>query len=216
LAIGPILFFSLATLWGAQGLFHWQAPGYLFLFPLLAETALQFKNSRFGRLWLKASVAAFLAMLFLLGTQTATGWMNSAFPTLFSSGDPTLEALDWRDIVPELAERSLLDSPAKFVVAGHWIDAGKLDYALGGRLPVLCLDQAPHHFAYMHDQASFKGQDALIIGRKQTIDTAMRYVPYFDSITPLGTLPVHRHGRTEIELVLFYAHDYKGDYPLPY
>lgn len=219
LALGPILLFSLVSLWGAQGLFHWQAPGYLFAFPLLGEIvakALNHHYSRWVQRWLKSSAIALLFMLLILGTQAAGGWMNSAFPTVVSAGDPTLEALDWRSIVPLLAEKRLLDSPETFVVAGHWIDAGKLDYALGGKLPVLCLNQAPHHFAYLHNPADFKGQDALIIGRKQVMDEAAAYLPYFDSVSLLGTLPVQRHGRTEMELALFYARNFKGYYPLPY
>ena len=35
LAILPIAIFTITPLWGGRGLPHWQAPGYLFLFPLL-------------------------------------------------------------------------------------------------------------------------------------------------------------------------------------
>jgi hypothetical protein len=218
LAAGPIVLFSLVTLWGGQGLFHWQAPGYLFLFPLLGEAAAAASRRRDRRIsgWLKGSVLAFLLLVVLLGSQTATGWMGNSFPGLFAAGDPTLEALDWRGIAPQLAERGLLDSRAGFVVSGHWIDAGKIDYALGGRMPVLCLSDSPHHFAFRAAAGGFKDQDALIIGRKQTIGDGAAYAPYFAAITPLGTLPVQRHGRTEFELVLLYASKFKGDYPLPY
>ncbi|MDR3566016.1 MAG: glycosyltransferase family 39 protein [Negativicutes bacterium] len=218
LAIGPIATFSLIALWGGQGLFHWQAPGYLFLFPLLGDMAAKAadKGSQLVRWWLRGSVAAFLAILLLLGSQTATGWMGDTFPDLFPAGDPTLEALDWRDIAPTLAAKGLLNSSAGFVVSGNWIDAGKLDYALGGRLPVLCLDQSPHQFAFKSAAKDYQGQDALIIGRRQVIGDAVAFAPYFDAITPLGTVPVRRHGRTEFELNLFYASNFKGHYPLPY
>lgn len=218
LAAGPIVLFSLVTLWGGQGLFHWQAPGYLFLFPLLGEAAAAASSSgsRLVGWWLRGSALTFLLLLVLLGSQTATGWMADSFPKLFPSGDPTLEALDWRDIAPQLAERGLLDSRAGFVVSSHWIDAGKIDYALGGRLPVLCLNDAPHHFAFRFSPAAFRDQDALIIGRKQVVGDGTAYAPYFAAITPLGTLPVQRQDRTEFELVLFYASKFKGNYPLPY
>ena len=218
LAAEPIVLFSLVTLWGGQGLFHWQAPGYLFLFPLLGEAAATSvgRSARMMQGWLKASALTFLLLLLLLGSQTATGWMADYYPRVFQAGDPTLEALDWRDITSLLDQRGLLDSQAGFVVSGHWIDAGKTDYALGGRLPVLCLSSAPHHFAFKNDPSTFRGQDALIIGRKQIIGDAAAYAPYFTTITPLGTLPVQRHGRDEFELVLFYASEFKGHYPLPY
>lgn len=218
LALGPITLFTLATLWGAQGLFHWQAPGYLFVFPLLGETVAQalHRRSRLVKRWLEFSSVAFIAIILLLGSHTATGWMNSAFPGLFSGGDPSLEALDWRDVPPRLTEEGYSPSGATFVITGHWIDAGKLDYALGGRLPVLCLSDAPHHFAFMYHPSVFEGQDALIIGRSHIIGDAAAYRPWFDSVTPLPPLAVTRGGRTEIELVAFYARNFHGNYPLPY
>ena len=191
LALGPIVLFTAITFWGAQGLFHWQAPGYLFLFPLLGDAIVR-KNRLLRRTvqrWLATSAAVFLLLLAILGTQTATGWMKTTFPHMFTAGDPTLEALDWRGITPQLAADGLLKPPVQFIVAGHWIDAGKVDYALGGRLPVLCLSNEPHHFAFIHHPADFKGQDALIIGRRDVIHDAAAYLPYFDSITYQGVVP---------------------------
>ncbi len=214
LAVGPIVLFTLAAAWGAQGLFHWQAPGYLFLFPLLGETIAARAHRRLVRRWTAGAVACFLAITLLLGSHTATGWLKNIAPALFAAGDPTVEALDWREL-PATVVALPPAGPVSFIVAGHWIDAAKIDYALGGRLPVLCLSDAPHHFAFLHGQGAYIGGDALIVGRQENLRAAAVYHPYFAAIEPLGAANIRRGGRTEVDLVMFYARGYKG-YPLPY
>jgi 4-amino-4-deoxy-L-arabinose transferase and related glycosyltransferases of PMT family len=214
LAVGPIALFTLATLWGAQGLFHWQAPGYLFLFPLLGEAIAFNIRRRLVRRWAAGSLACFLAIALLLGSHTATGWLKSIAPSLFAAGDPTVEALDWREL-PALVENLPPAGQISFIATRHWIDAAKIDYALGGRIPILCLSNSPHHFAFQHGTNSYIGGDALLIGRQDIIGDAAVYRPYFSSITPLGTAAIHRGDHTEIALAVFHARGFKG-YPLPF
>ncbi len=223
LAAGPIVLFTGATLWGAQGLFHWQAPGYLMAFPLLGREIadrLQ-RTSAMAKWWLRRSLGIFIVIVLLIGSHTATGWMREVFPGWFTAGDPTLEALDWRALGPALVKMGAMESldqtAGRFVVTRHWIDAGKIDYALGGRLPVLCLNQDPHHFAFKYRPEDFKGRDALLIGRTPIMNNAKTaFGPYFDSVERLGVIPIGRHGKAEMELVVFRARKYHGLYPLPY
>ncbi|QJW46765.1 glycosyltransferase family 39 protein [bacterium BFN5] len=170
LGIGPILLFTIATLWGAQGLFHWQAPGYLFAMPLLGHAVAGWveRGSIIARVWLSTSMTVFLLLVTVLGSHTATGWMRQVQPQWFQSGDPTIEALDWQDLAG-----GMINYKAQFIVAPHWIDAGKIDYALGGGLPVLCLNNQPHHFAYLHTMADYRGKDALIVGRKDSVAASL-------------------------------------------
>ena len=219
LAIGPIALFTVATLWGAQGLFHWQAPGYLFAMPLLGRAAAGWveRDKGIARGWLTASVVIFLLLVAVVGSHTANGWIRHIQPQWFKAGDPTTEALDWQTVPEYLKQQGLLDSRAQFIVAAHWIDAGKLDYALGGKLPVLCLSNQPHHFAFLHKLADLRGKDALIIGRKAIIEAAMPlYRPHFAAITFVGMVPVTRAGIAEFNLVVYYARDFNGAFPLPY
>jgi len=218
LSVLPILFFTVATLWGAQGLFHWQAPGYLFLFPLLGEKiviAIK-RGSRKTKWWLKSSAATFIILVTLLASHTATGWLHTVFPQLSAKNDPTLEALDWHDIEKPLSPHGLLNAPVGFIVTNSWIDGGKIDYALGGHLPVLTLNDAPHHFAFIHTLSDYQGQDALIIGQPKYIQDAAQYQPYFESITALDKIPIKRNGHDEIELSVYYAKNFNGQFPLPY
>lgn len=222
LALGPIMIFTGLTLVGGQGLFHWQAPGYLFLFPLLGKVVAEQAAQRQGiKTWLKASITLYLLILLILGSHTATGWMKNVIPQAFVKGDPTWEALDWRSLPTGLAKQELLDSFQKstgnFIVASHWIDAGKIGYALGNDYAVLCLDDSPHHFAFRFQPSAFAGRDALLIGRMQNMgDAVKKYGPYFDSVEPLAPLPIRRNGQSEFDLVLFYGHNFHGHFPLPY
>src|SRR5215813_2122816 len=55
LAAPPILLFTVAALWG-KPLFHWAAPGYLMLVPMLGEAiARRRQTSRLARIWLGAT-----------------------------------------------------------------------------------------------------------------------------------------------------------------
>lgn len=219
IAIGPIALFTLATLWGAQGLFHWQAPGYLLAFPLLGAAVARkiAQKSKPVRWWLNSSSAIFLAVVLVLGSHTATGWLCVAVPQWFINGDPTAEAIDWHDLAAYLKEKRVLEEDNLFIVSADWIDAGKIDYILGGKLPVLCLNDSPHHFAFLHNQAVFQGQNAILIGRSQVIEDAVKlYQPYFETIVPYGELPITRAGRPELPVVLYYGRGFRADFPLPY
>ncbi len=113
----PIVLFTAVSLWAPVGNhFHWQAPGYLMLFPLLGcaaarggENLFSLSNSRWKRYGV---VCALLAVLSLGGiiTHAATGW---AWPVLQRVGialseeseDPTLELLDWKPLEEYLRSR---------------------------------------------------------------------------------------------------------------
>jgi len=222
LAASPILLFTLSSLWqdGKALLFHWQAPGYLMLFPLLGEAvadALKRDNRRV-RAWLFASVILFILLASVAVSHTATGWLRTAAPQWFAHGDPSLDVLDWRELPAALAAQELLDKPNRFIAAPNWIDAGKIGYSLPANLPLLCLNsKEPHHYAFIHDHRRFKGQDALFIARKDIIDKSVeQYRPYFTSIQPLGSVWLHRQGIPALELSVYLATAYSGTYPLPY
>ncbi|MBP2637504.1 MAG: dolichyl-phosphate-mannose-protein mannosyltransferase [Firmicutes bacterium] len=220
LAAGPIVLFTIATLWGAQGLYHWQAPGYLLVFPLLGQAVtgwIQFAR-RSVRRWLTFSAAAFLLIVVILGSHTATGWIKTAEPGWFAKEDPSWEALNWSNLPGTVAEKGLLDKTynVDFLVARHWIDAGKVDYAFGGKLPLMCLDDEAHHFAFMHNPAAFRGQNALIIGQRNMADIEKEMAPYFDTIEFKGNLPIYRRGQAEFDVAVYYAKNFKGYYPMKY
>lgn len=215
LASVPLLLFTLVPLWGSRGLPHWQAPGYLMLFPLLgAATARALaEGSRRARRWLAFSIAAPLVVIPLLAAHVATGWLETVVPAAFHDGDPTVEMLDWTELRAAVAAEDL--PPGGFVVSVRWLQAGKIDAALGGDRPVLVFTHDPRNFAFQHDQRAFLGQDALIIGPPEAVAEAVAgYAAYFAAFDPPRPVALHRGGRVAIELAMVRAHSFRRPYPL--
>lgn len=210
LAVGPVAAFSLIGLW-TQVLPHWPAIGWLFAFPLLGDriARLELRWPRAPRR-IAAATAAFLAcVVALAATQAATGWLDRRLPALAAS-DPTLDLLDWRDLKP-VAEALQLRRRGIMVATISWIDAGKVDYALGGTLPVLCLSHDPRHFAFMHDLHSLVGRNAFIVAATSRGDWLRLAGPYFDRIEPTEDVVLRRAGRPALALHTAYGYGFRGN-----
>jgi hypothetical protein len=223
-AILPVIVFTAASLWAPLGWhFHWQAPGYLMLFPLLGAATVRWVEShRHGiGAWLLGSALVTAAVMLVLATQSSTGWLrifvpDSLWPSLEGISDPTLEGLDWNALRDRVSEEGWLDADRLFVVAPQWHVAGKVDVQLGRDLPVVCLCEDPRNIAFGWDHKDFAGWDALIVIPPGYVpDPEGTYGPYFASLQPLEPVTVLRGGQPAIELRLYYATGYDGDYPLP-
>lgn len=212
LAAGPVLFFTAAALF-APGLPHWPMPGWLFAFPLLGD-ALAALTVRYPRpLRWAAIFAAAVALLLAVALvrQAATGAVSRAWPALFAKQDWTLELLDWTELASLLAERRLLDPQTPAVAAAFWTEAGKLDYALGGTIPVLCLCRKPQQFAFGPDPERFVGRDMILLGTapvlaKHGSDVFRR----FKRVELLAPAFLHRGGTPALEILLFRGVDFRG------
>jgi 4-amino-4-deoxy-L-arabinose transferase-like glycosyltransferase len=208
LAIGPIAVFTVVAFSGVRTLPHWSAPGYLMLFPLLgAEIAPRLAcGQRQVRHWLAASATSVAIILAAVMALTRLPWPPIALPGTAPIPDPLLESIVWSDLARELAARGLLGRHRLFVTATRWHEAGKIDYALGGRLPVLCLCRDPREYGLLYATASYLGQDALIIGRdlsKEHVQAA--YAASFANIEQLPAIAITRAGSQAFELSLFLA-----------
>ncbi len=191
LAIGPIAVFTLATLW-APGLPHWTAPGWLMAMPLAGAVAAGWA-ARGPRLMMDAAVvAAGLTGLFIVGAagQVMTGWLTRLVPAL-ASADVTRDVVDWRELRPALERNGLL-VPGTVVAAPHWIEAGKVSYALGPDVTVLCLCDRPQHFAYRYDLSNYAGRDVVLVARGRGPGSDTRFSRYFDTVEPVPP-PVEIH-----------------------
>ena len=218
LALPPILLFTIIPLWGNHNLPHWTMPGWFFAFPLLGQRlAAGHVGSSGLRRWAAGSAGALLVLLLITGSHAATGWIRLAAPDLFKAGDPTLEAFDWTRLASADALQSGRPGGPAFVVTTRWFDGGKVDQALGGRLPVLVLSSDPRQFAFTYDERDFLGKDAVIVARAADADaTATRLAPYFDRILARQAISLGRSGMDEIDLVLIRASHFRLVYPLPY
>ncbi len=124
LAAPPIVAFALVALWSSHRvLFHWAAPGYLMLFPLLG--AWLAARPRLAVRGLAATAAIVLAGVLTVATDVRFDWLHAAF-----ARDPIIEAIDWTSVRDELHARGLLP-PGTVVGVPDWRDAGKIAYALG-------------------------------------------------------------------------------------
>ncbi len=91
---------------------------------------------------------------------TGCRWRSAIFG---SARTPALAAVDWTSLRQELDKRGLLDRPGLVVAATRWLDAGKIDYALGGRVPVICLGSDPREYGIIAPVAEYAGADVLIV-----------------------------------------------------
>ena len=220
----PIFVFTIAALWAPLGWhFHWQAPGYLLLFPLLGSLILEQLNrgDRGTRIFLFASAVGIVAIVLVLVSQAMTGWMRYLVPSPLAPivkqiNDPTVEGHDWKEVREAVRKRGLLTKQRLFAVGGQWFEAGKVDVQLGRNLPVVCLCEDPRNIAFGWDHRNFAGWDALIIGTDHYVGAAERiYGPYFRKIELLERVDIYRGGAIVVTIPIFYATDYYRPYPLP-
>ena len=199
LAIGPIALFALQPLWSVV-LPHWPAIGWTFAFPLLGELLARLERTRVRLLrWSACMSAAFLVLLFSLAiSQARTGWIER-FAHALAANDPTVDVLDWRGLKGALAKRGLLQ-PGIVLATVSWIDAGKVDYALAGDVPVLCLSQNCRQFAFLRDPCAFEGRNAIIVANARRVEWRRLAEPYFRRVEPLADLALMRAGKPAIML----------------
>lgn len=215
LGAGPVVAFTLIALGGDPGLPHWQAPGYLMLFPILgAAVATRIeRGDAVARRWLRWSVWSFILFVGVLATQTANGWMERVAPSLFSKGDPTTDMISWRALRPTLDAKGML-AHGEFLAAPSWIQAGQAALGVGPDIPVLCLCADPHQFYYMNDDRNFLGRDAVFVKKiKPNEDVAAVYAPYFDSFATADTLVIRRAGAPVISVGIYRARGFRKLFP---
>jgi len=201
LAAFPIVLFTLVAFWSSGRILpHWVAPGYLMLFPLLGrEIATRMEA---GSLWLRRGLIAAAAFM-VAGVALVAALPHLPLALMSGPRDPLLEAQDWDDFTRALDARGWRQ-PNLFVAATRWLDAGKLDYALHGDPPVLCLSDDPRGFGIIRDPQDFIGRDALIVTPKLSLDEARaRLGRHFDAIEPLAPVEIRAGGAPAIVLQVF-------------
>ena len=134
------------------------------LVPLLGDAIARHSPvSRRLRLAVVATGAFVVLGAALVASEVRFDWLAAAFPDAVAADDPAMAAVDWNSLPGELASRGLLGRPNLVVAATRWLDAGKIDYALGGRVPVLCLGPDPREYGIIAPLTKYAGSDVLII-----------------------------------------------------
>jgi hypothetical protein len=207
LAAPPILVFTVASL-RSNVLFHWAAPGYLMLLPLLGDAVARYRqNSRAVRISLAAT-----AVFVVLGTALFVGevrfnWVPDRLAGFPLGRDPSLDIVDWTSLRKELADRGLLDRPGLVVAAMRWSDAGKIDYALGGRVPVICLGPDARQYGLVAHRDDYAGADVLIVAPRLAAETAVtQFSPLFERIEAISPATIAHSGTPAMNVSLLIGH----------
>ena len=206
LAAPPILLFALIAAWSSQRvLFHWAAPGYLMLFPLLGEAvAARLPSPALRRILRDTAIFVVLALA-VVATQVRFDWLHPVIARV-ARQDPDIEAIDWTSLRADLAARGLLP-PGTVVGVPNWRDAGKIGYALGPRVTVVCLNRDDRQFGIDNPPRRFVGRDILLLVPEHSERARQTLGPLFASLTPLPPAPIRHAGRVLASVAVFQGHD---------
>jgi hypothetical protein len=205
LAAPPIVAFALVSAWAGQRvLFHWAAPGYLMLFPLLgAAGASRIDRPVVVRRLLIGTAALAVASVAVIATQVRWEWLHPVMAA-FVRRDPTIEAIDWTSLRDDLAARKLLRG-GTIVGVPNWRDAGKIAYALGPDITTICLNRDCRQFGLADPATQFVGSDVLILAPDHPERVVGELGPIFASLAPLPDSAIRHVGRTLQPVAVFDA-----------
>jgi hypothetical protein len=207
LAAPPIVAFTAASLWG-NVLFHWAAPGYLLLLPMLGDAvARHWQDNRPVRIWMTATAGFVVIGAVIFASEVRFNWLPGQFAGFPVGRDPSLDIIDWTSLRKELAERGLLDRPGLVVGAMRWSEAGKIDYALGGQVPVICLGPDARQYGLIAPREDYAGAEVLIVAPRLPADTVVRqFSPLFDRMERIMPATISHSGNPAMEASLLLGH----------
>ncbi|MFG1248967.1 glycosyltransferase family 39 protein [Xanthobacter flavus] len=212
LAAGPVLVFPVVAAWsGAKPFFHWAAPGYLMLFPLLGRaTARRWAANAAIRGWTVWSAGFTAAGVAVIATVSLVPSLGTAFSA--TGGDPLRELATWSDLDAAIRRQGLPPGPYAFVVTPVWHMGGKVGYALGPSWPIACMGDDCRGFLMSDIQHGRKGADAVLVldaaGSNAQMNAMRRR---FQSVESLGTVEIRHAGTAVALVVLATGHGYLGD-----
>ena len=215
LAAPPIVAFAAIAAWSPQRvLYHWAAPGYLMLFPLLGAIIARWLD-RPGRAVVRGVLAATAALVVIvmlgLGTGVRFDWLHPAVALLAPKTDPEAEGIDWLSLRQELAARGLLHRPGTVIGATNWRDAGKIGFALGGDVAVIVLDRDARQFGIVLPAADFAGHDVVILAPSHGERAVAALAPRFDAIDALPPAAIRHAGRVVAEVTVALGHGLRAE-----
>lgn len=194
LAAPPIVAFAAVSAWSSQRvLYHWAAPGYLMLFPLLGRAIADNLDQAWVRRLLAGSAALLLAAVTIIAIQIQFNWLGGVLAAMARS-DPTAEGLDWTSLREDLRARGLLP-PETVAAAFNWRDAGKIGYALGPDATMLCLSTDSRQFGFANPPRDFAGQDVLLVVLAPAEKAVAEATPWFHVVKVLPGASVRLNGR---------------------
>lgn len=194
LAAPPIVVFALVGVFSSHRvLFHWAAPGYLMLFPLLGAWLAQSQAHRWPRRVALATAALVVGAVALVSLQVRLDILRPVL-TAVARQDPDLEAINWTSLRRQIAANGLLN-PQTVIAAADWRDAGKIAYALGPSIPVICLSPDQREFAFAAPASAFLGRDILVLALDHPERVYRDLAPLFGATQPGPALAILQGNR---------------------
>lgn len=208
LAAPPILAFALIAAWSNQRiLYHWAAPGYLMLFPLLGRAVAEREQLRWVRRVILGTAALVLSVIAVISAQERLDVLGPGLAAVLRK-DPTAEGLDWTSLSDDLRARELLH-PGSVVATTNWREAGKIAHALGPDVTVLCLNQDSRQFGFAYPPSDYLGRDMLVLVLDHPAETQRDIAPLFATLTRLAPAPVTLDGRVLEQVTVLQASDFQ-------
>ncbi len=208
----PIVAFALISAWSSQRvLFHWAAPGYLMLFPLLGGLIVRLldRGSVATRRTLAGTAIFTVAVLAVLSIGVRFDLLHPVVALFAPRTDPMAEAVDWTSLRTDLAARGLLHRPDTVLAAPNWRDSGKIAYGLGPDVALTCLNLDCRQFGFIRPAAGAVGQDVLLIVPEHADRVAREMAPLFDRLETLEPTSVRYRGRVLKEVSLLLGHHFR-------
>jgi 4-amino-4-deoxy-L-arabinose transferase-like glycosyltransferase len=194
----PVVLFAVVGTWSSTRiLYHWAAPGYLMLMPMLGNWAATWRPR------LRNSVAALSALLLagaamFLVAETRFDLLPGIAGRSAPGKSPLLQGVDWDSL------RGQIPPQINAIAALRWFDAGKIGYALGDKIPVTVFGPEPHEFGDSVPPAALIGQNVLLIAMPGDVtEISQDYAPYFKSLLPGPALTVMFHGHVLLVMPTF-------------
>ncbi len=192
LGIGPILLFAVVGFWSKHVLYHWAAPGYLLLFPPLGAELerLVARRPKLVRRTLAGTLALYGVAIAVLVGEFRFDLIPAGADRLFPLARTEMQARDWTPLRTALAKRGLL-TPTLLMGGVGWQETGKLDLAMGGTAPVICLNADSRQYGFAPGMAEHVGADVLIVSAKPITAAALAGQGVrFDRLEPLESVDV--------------------------
>ncbi|MBP2151611.1 glycosyltransferase family 39 protein [Xanthobacter flavus] len=215
IAAGPVLVFPAIAAWsGAKPFFHWAAPGYLMLFPLLGRaTARRWAGNAWIRGWTIWSAGFATVGVAAIATISLVPSLGTAFsPT---NGDPLRELARWSDLDAAVRRHGLAPGPYAFVTVPVWHMGGKAGYALGPSWPVACMGSDCRGFLISDVQRGRAGADAVLVLDAASPGQMDEMAQRFRSVETLETVEIRHAGTAVALVVLAVGRGYLGE-PRPH
>ncbi|MBS0560705.1 MAG: glycosyltransferase family 39 protein [Proteobacteria bacterium] len=200
LALPPIVAFAAVSAWSSQRvLYHWAAPGYLMLFPLLGDWLARHAGNVHVRRTVIVTAALLVLVPLALTVQLRTDALRPVLGAFLHGRDPDIEGVNWTSVRADLAARGLL-TPETIVGVANWRDGGKLAYALGPDARVVVLNEDARQFGFGLTPRDVTGRDLLILTLDPPDRVAAEYGHAFAALHVLPSAPVLLAGRPIAEV----------------